>query len=295
MGVKKFTEKINRHFVELTEVLLKDINPNSQPYQRPLKDNWIGELINRYSLNGYDRAEPITLNARKGVVDGQHRFWAAMKYGMIKIWSVIYRFDSYQDEVKHYFVKNTWNHPPDNQAYWNARREMDDPLALQLYELQNDDDSFLHGDITLFDSGGKRQYTISRGLLMINYALNYPYVWRRGRDEKIRQKLEKYDHKWINDYINGWLGWLYSTYSKEKDVYHQVYTDKVYASLLCIYDKCKQQHKFHTTRSEEATKRIFGAFKFDQSFLMTNKPGMVSRLVSYYNSQRGNRPPLKLD
>lgn len=296
MSIKKFSEKIHKHFIEIKDVMLNVINPNSQPYQRPVEDTWVGDLINRFSINGYDRAEPITLNDVDRMVDGQHRYWAAVKYGMIKIPSILYRFDSYEDEVKYYFTRNTWTHQPNNKAYWNARREMKDPLALQLYALNNNNDSLLYGDVNLLGLGGKRQYSIHVALLMMNFAMEYPYAWRRGRDDKIRQKLEKYDDKWITDYINGWLSWLYSTYSKEKDVYHQVYTEKVYASLLYVYDKCKRQHKFHTDRGTKATMRIFGEFKFDQSFLYTNKAGMVSRLVSYYNHAKGGTtPPLKLD
>lgn len=288
-------ERVKKHFIQAIELLIAEINPNSRPYQRPLESAWIGKLIDDYKMNGYDRSKPITLNEKKEIVDGQHRYEAAKEYGMIKIPAIIYSFDTYTDEVMEYFRQNDWHHSHNTKMYWNARNESQEPIAQLLYRLESDEISYLHNDINLYPKEGPLKYKIPSILTLVAYSIGINHRWNRAYDDKFREKVMEFKYDDIRHTIHATLQFIYDCWGKDKHANRAVYMSRVFEALIKFHKLLDINHRLTEKYRASAVKRMKN-FRFDAAFWQTSDNGKVALLASHYDKGRGGGgAKLKLD
>lgn len=287
-------EWVKKHFIKAEDISIDKINPNSRSYQRPLESSWIGKLIDDYKMNGFDRSKPITLNDKFQIVDGQHRYQAALEFGMINIPAVIYSFDTYTDEVMEYYRQNDWHHTHNTKMYWNARYEAKEPIAQLLYKLQDDENCYLHNDINLYGKEGPLKYKIGQALVLLNYSVHIHNRWQRQVDDKIRERIANRNYEDIRRYINLTLQFIYDCWGKDKQTAHVIYMARTFEALVRFYKILDKNHKLVGKYRNSAVKRM-QSFKFDEAFRQTADFHKIGLLASHYDKFRGSAKKLNLE
>jgi len=293
---KSFDDRIGMTLVEKGEILVEDIVlKEEKEYQREVKPAKLAKLRTSVEKYGYLEDKRIVLNPADEPVEGQHRVIILRENGVTKVDFIRYRYDTPEDEWKHFNMLNNWDPTLASKDDWHGKFGGGNPLAKILYRLNSDDTSILYGKIHLRGSEGKWKFHIPQALLVINYTLGIYRMWSREREIVTYDKLAHFTYNNIRQAVNSVLGWFNDVFGLPSETTLIPYKATIFRALLRFYRQLDLQHKLQTTKSREATIKRLKKFNFSEpTFLKADEFTKLVNLVAFYNHAKRKGDQLQI-
>ena len=272
---------------ELVDVRLIELPPS---YQRCIEPRRLKKISNSIKLYGYWPQEVITVNKGLQIIDGQHRYHAAIDNGIKKIPISILRFENISDEAKFFCAKNSYNTSLKPIDFWHAAFLAGDITANVIYQLNTDDDSLLKDMISLKGSEGKTsKFNVTECIAIIKVcALGMATHGGLSKNEFLSPRIGATSYYTIKEEVNLCVGWFFDCFGDKKNNPIPFRGTSI-SAILPVYIELKKQGFLNTAEKRKSVVRKFRAFHFDGLFIKAGLLGQTMSLVNHFNHKRKKR------
>ena len=274
-GMKVVEEygKIDPHKLQVTS-----------PYQRGIKSQKVRELKKSMNYHGFWPHNPIVINTKYDIVDGQQRWTAAREVGMSKVPVTQYEFPSIVAEASFFVDVNKYNTKQAPQDFWHAQLVAKHPIAEILYNLEESPLSMFNGRISV-----KHKYTTSKKF-SVAQVLQILHVVMRGVADHHRENneaalllaLDGVSYREIEMRCSVFLSWFFKTFGDDKQKNPIAYsTIGLYA--ICAFYLIAKKHG-HFQGGDASIINKMSKYTFANEFRHMSFSTRIESLINHYNS-----------
>lgn len=280
---KKFGIKIVKPHIMIDPRNLKKIGLHYQRFLELRRQKNIEESIKQY---GYWPSQVITVNENHEIIDGQHRWRAALNQNISKVPICIVSFPSKEMEAEYFWHCNDYNTKLNQPCYWAARYEANDIIAKILYELEADAHSFFCNFIAIKGKQtSQSKLTIAHALsIIVSMTLDYSWKWERRYDKLIKRKIEALGYREISIRCNLFLKWFFDCFGNEKKHNPIAYNGNTIRAIISFFLLLKKQGFLNSQYINTVNK--MRQFVFVSEFIRTPQIGKIHFFINHFNAGR---------
>lgn len=271
------------------EVLIQSLEVEDN-YQRGIDQRKLKRLTESIRKNGYYPFCPIIITSRNKVIDGQHRMLAAENNNCDTIPACVVEPQNIVDEAQFFSEINMFDSRLKPVDFWHARYLHKHPLAMLVYELNNNKESKLYDRIAIKGHHSPRnKFSVAQVLnIMCIICLGRQTHWRLNDDETLTNLALQTDKIFVLSKMNHFATFFFDWAGESKPHAPLQYADFSMRAIALFYMKLsliKESKEVRPNFWMEAVKKM-QSFPFTQDWRKITHAARLNLLISHYNRKK---------
>ncbi len=261
-------------------------------YQRGIERSRYKQVLASMQKYGLFLTEhPIIITQDNIIVDGQHRFKAALEFGLKEVPVVKYKFKTPEHEAKYFVHINGFSSKQKPVDFWHSAKLTNNRIANLLYMLAENDRSVLKGMIATKGQETNHKIAVPQIIELILKAISYPeQSFYHSKIDDIAKRSELFSDNEILENINTYMSWFIESFGTKKDN-KLAYNVDTFRAIRIVYIMLKEKNLANIT----ATKEKFKTFRFGAEFIAAPSYGKKYQLINFYNKGKHSKNQLSYE